>query len=335
MGAATSTAASAAATAFSAASEAFAPDAEVLSKFILCPDPGPGGFTSTYDSAPSVDAGFGSVNAGNGRSMRLGGSGLNGQFAKDLQAAGLPTGDFQRLHQDLLSQACDEPQRLVKAKRCPRGVLAAFARVADTDGGGFVAIDIFEEDARPLHRANVAMLYCIGPDRREAASDGAFLAQLSSLGASLASACRAYAARAAGEALPPLRRVRVALVSGGKYAGKVSADAVALHLLRGLAHRGAADSRGEGPVAQEDDPVFELAFADAAFGRALARLRAEAQPPRGSEEASSSTPPLVAAGGGEAAAAPLAPSAAAAGGEAAAVLSSGEVVAQPMTNGYH
>lgn len=243
-------------------------DTHVLSKFVLCPNPGKGCFTSTYDAEPPVETGFGSVNAGNGRSLRVGGSGLNGQFEKDLNAAGLRVGDFQRLHQELMASACAEPGKLVEARQCPRGIAGAFARVLDADGGGFVAIDTFREDVRPLNPANVAMVYCIGPDRRELGSDAELLAAVCSLGESLARACCEYVARAAEreDELPTLRRVRVALVSGGKYAGKVPADSVALHLLQGLAS--AVCDVGS------DGPEFELAFADGCFQRALEKLSA-------------------------------------------------------------
>lgn len=247
-------------------------DARAVSRFILCPDPGRGSFTQTYDAEPPVEAGFGSVNAGSGRSLRVGGSGINGQFAKDLGAAGLPVEGFQRLHQDLMSSACADPEQLVEASRCPRGVAFACARVSSSDGRGFVAIDVFDEDARPLHLANAAMVYCIGPDRRECRSDEELLSSICTLGESIALACNAYMARAAtadGAAnLPPLQRVRVALVSGGKYAGKVPPESVAFHLLQGLAAGAGAEDEHRGPE-------YELAFADGCFGRALAQLRAE------------------------------------------------------------
>lgn len=249
-------------------------DGRALASLALCPDPGRGGFTATYEREPPSE-GFASVNAGNGRSLHLGGSGLNGQFARDLGDAGLSIDKFQHVHQDLMARACAEPGALVEACDASRaGLVAAFGRVARADGAGFAAVDVFREGARPLHAANVAMVYCVGPDRRECGSDAEFLASIAELGESLALACAGYAARAASAAsgLPPLRRVRVALVSGGKYSGKVSADLVAQHLLRGLV---GGIGAGLGPEAQASDLTFELAYADACFAKALACLQSE------------------------------------------------------------
>lgn len=258
-------------------------DAGVLSSFVLCPDPGKGGFTATYESSPPVEQGFASVNAGSGRDLRLGGSGLNGQFARDLARAGMRTDAFRRTHQALMSAGCRDPGRLVRVDGGSAGLAAVYGRVASTDGSGFVAIDIFPEGSRPLHPANVAMVYCVGPDRRELVSDEAFLASIHRLGESLALACGEYNITSTALDLTLLRRVRVALVSGGKYSGSVPPDMVACWLLRGLAVGASAASTGaaHAPEAAAASvtipaPVYELAFADGCFQRALQGLLLEA-----------------------------------------------------------
>lgn len=195
-------------------------DAAVLAKLRVefCPDPGRGRFTATFDAEPPPDccraaaraaAGasegqlgyFGSVNAGGGRFLRVGGTGLNGQFERDLVAAGHRTADFQRVHQELMRLARNKPGVLVAVPPAvlgaSSGLAAAFARCGPAgDGGGFVAVDVLREGQRPLHEGNAAMVYCVGPDRRECgagpAGDATFLAALHEVGVGLAQACLGY-----------------------------------------------------------------------------------------------------------------------------------------------
>jgi len=258
----------------SSASGSVALDPAALSRlrFVFCPDPGPGAFTAAFDAGPSGGRCFGSVNAGSGRSLRVGGTGLNGQFGRDLAAAGQPVPAFQRLHEGLMRLACTSPGCLVEAPPAllsgHRGVVAACARVADSDGRGFVAVDVLQEEFRPLHPANVAMVYCVGPDRRQCGSDEEFLAILEQLAEGLALACGGYSSLAAAAApkLPPLHRVRVGLVSGGKYAGRVPKALVARSLVLGVA-------RG----AEGQDTEYEFAYDEGVFEQVWHGMFAEAR----------------------------------------------------------
>lgn len=271
---------------------------------VLCHDP-PSGFTPTYDAQPPA-SGFASVNAGNGKSLRVGGSGLNGQFAQDLERSGLNIGAFQRVHRDLMSLACREPGTLVEAPNASSnaaGLQCAFGRVSDSHGEGFVAIDVFHRERRPFHADNVAMVYCVGPDRRDLSSDDAFLSAIRLVGEDITRACMAYGEAAASKGLPAISRVRLALVSGGKYSGKVPPLDVARSLLRGLLRgltaNGSADGLvgriqtqgpdgGDGRAGAKDDEVagppladsarplvFELAYAGGRFREAVSALKAE------------------------------------------------------------
>mmetsp|Transcript_6869 Transcript_6869/g.9810 ORF Transcript_6869/g.9810 Transcript_6869/m.9810 type:complete len:367 (+) Transcript_6869:63-1163(+) len=239
---------------------------------LLCPNPGRGSFTATYDQDPP-SAGFASVNAGNGRSLRVGGSGLNGQFRNDLKECGLPVDAFENLHQELMRAACQQPGVIVEASSgaCRRaGCEVSIARVGHRDGAGFVAVDIFEESRRPASPLNIGMVYCVGPDRREFRDDDSFLACLDDIGYGIVDVCAHYSSTAPST---HLQRVRVALVSGGKYAGKVRTDRVAENLLKGIM-RGILESR---QLQAASDAVrgplqFELAWADGCFEAALRKL---------------------------------------------------------------
>jgi len=252
-------------------------DVESLTKLklVFCPDPGTGCFTTTYETSPSVTC-FGSVNAGSGRSLKVGGSGLNGQFEKDLHQAGQPVAKFQHVHSVLMKLAQAKPGELVEAPadvvQKHGGLVGAFACVADADGNGFVAIDILQEGLRPLHAANAAMVYCVGPDRRQYETDVAFLQTLRELGENFVRACGGYNALAssapASAGLQPLHRVRVALVAGGKYAGRVEKRLVARSILEGMLG-------GTAHPTTEDCPEFELAYVDNIFKQAWDELQHE------------------------------------------------------------
>lgn len=249
---------------------------------VFCPDPGPGKFTATFEAAPPMEN-FASVNAGSGRSLKVGGSGLNGQFEKDLASAGQPVERYQRLHQSLMTAACAAPGRLVglpsEALRSVGGAVAAcFGRVASSDGRGFVAIDVFARESRPLNVENIAMVYCVGPDRRELRGDAEFLEHLAELGEGLAQVCCGYNSRLANVSelshLPALWRVRVGLVSGGKYAGRVPKEKVARALLEGLS-RGVSGFESEADQTGGDEMEFEMAFDKGVFEDAWKVLQEE------------------------------------------------------------
>mmetsp|Transcript_6645 Transcript_6645/g.10258 ORF Transcript_6645/g.10258 Transcript_6645/m.10258 type:complete len:135 (+) Transcript_6645:3-407(+) len=102
--------------------------------------------------------------------------------------------------------------------------------------------------------------------RRQYGSDAEFLEALEQLGQGLAVTCGGYSSTAEAAKLPRLRRVRVGLVGGGKYAGKVPKVLVARSLLRGVA-RGAAE--------QEEDVEYEFAYDEGVFEKAWQELQAE------------------------------------------------------------
>mmetsp|Transcript_56471 Transcript_56471/g.108968 ORF Transcript_56471/g.108968 Transcript_56471/m.108968 type:complete len:379 (-) Transcript_56471:74-1210(-) len=244
----------------------------------FCPDPGRGCFTTTFDAQPAIDSGIASVNAGS-HSLRVGGTGLNGQFERDLQTAGHRTNEFQRLHQCLMRLAQQSPGVPVAAPAAALerhgGLLAAVARCSKQDGAGFVAVDVFAEAYRPLHQANTSMVYCVGPDRRNCRNDDEFLEALEDLGEGVLLTCVGYNELASARddsgrpSLPQLERVRMGLVSGGKYAGRVSKAVVARALLLGLSRGAAAISMPSGmqdiTLSRSSVPVFEFAFDEGIF----------------------------------------------------------------------
>jgi len=218
-----------------------------------------------FDAQPSMDN-FVSASIGAGGSFEDGGVGLDGQFDSALADAGHSPRDFQKVHQHLFDEACKRPGMLVaavpEALKQADGLEASFAMTATTDGRSFVALDIFKREYRPLHVENIAMVYCVRPDRALFECDEEFLEALSLLGEVCAHACNCYNYRVANDlsnlALPPVWRVRMELVSGGKLAGDVSDTAVALALLRGLATGTALDIDTAFGAQGGDEMEFEM-----------------------------------------------------------------------------
>lgn len=233
-----------------------------------------------FDAQPSMEN-FASANIGVGGSLEDGGVGLDGQFDSALADAGHSPGDFQKVHQHLFSQACTKPGMLVAAEpealKQTNGLEAAFAMVATADGRSFVALDIFKKEHRPLHVENIAMVYCVRPDRRSFEYDEDFLEALSLLGEVCAHVCNCYNYRVANEksnlALPPVWRVRMGLVSGGKLVGDVSDHAVALALLRGLGTGTALDIDTGFGTQGGDEMEFEMVHNAHLFQGAWDELR--------------------------------------------------------------
>lgn len=260
-------------------------------KVSFCPDPKSdpesGGFTPIYDKSAKDKKMCGSVNAGSGRNLKVGGGTINGQFEKELwEIAWHETDRYSGFHEAFLKKVGGdkEPQGLVQAtadvlQKRPQGVQQAFMYLGETaseaqevlnDSGrsAIVILDIFETDYRPYHAQNVAMVYTVGPDRKEVDSDNTFLRKVRMVGRNVSSACRAYNLKHA-ENGPLLERVRCCLVSGGKYAGSVSKENVARHLVFGILD-GCPPSLASGePDAAElrATPEIEFAFDGNVFSR--------------------------------------------------------------------
>ncbi|CAK9051146.1 Dual specificity protein phosphatase 19 [Durusdinium trenchii] len=100
---------------------------------------------------------------------------------------------------------------------------------------------MFEKNSRPYHAQNVAMVYTVGPSRSDEADDDTFLSKVRQVGRNVVMACHDYNAQ-----LPPgassIDKMRLCLVSGGKFAGRVPKEEVARQLVLGVLDAQLADS---------------------------------------------------------------------------------------------
>eukprot|EP00747_Dinoflagellata_sp_TGD_P168910 gnl/TRDRNA2_/TRDRNA2_196469_c0_seq1.p1 gnl/TRDRNA2_/TRDRNA2_196469_c0~~gnl/TRDRNA2_/TRDRNA2_196469_c0_seq1.p1 ORF type:complete len:257 (+),score=54.27 gnl/TRDRNA2_/TRDRNA2_196469_c0_seq1:82-852(+) len=237
----------------SAAPDAASSGGKAAVKVAFCPDPKTLGtkFTATYEKSPPQN--FASLNAGDMK-LFVGGSTMNGQFAKDLYNLGWQYPDkYQELHTRLLRSG--KPGQLVKASSQvlagDPNVCSAYVRViAPEQRVGVAFVDIFKEEVRPHEsKKNVAMIYTVGPQRRDCSSDGDFLSAVRAMAENVSAACCEYNAMK-GKEEPSLEVVRISLVSGGAFAGKVPKAEVARAICQGIVD-------GNDPTIA---PTFEFAF---------------------------------------------------------------------------
>jgi len=237
-------------------------------KVEFCPDPKSlgGRFTTTYDDAPGVN--FASLNAGDER-LNLGGATINLQFAKDLdKLAGQNSRTYVDLHSRVLQQDDAQVKKLYAASteslQGDKNVELCFMRLLDKDQReGIAIIDVFNEAHRPHGCAeNMAMVYTVGPQRNECSSDEDFLTRVQAAAANVSAALVEYNQQAG---LKKIGKLRVCLVSGGAFAGRVAKESVAFALCTGLAEF--CDS--------EHSPTFEFAYDGDAFRTAWEALQAQ------------------------------------------------------------
>merc|ERR1712228_112399 len=81
------------------------------------------------------------------------------------------------------------------------------------------------------HVKNVAMVYTVGPQRRDCSSDIDFLERVRAMAGNVATACAEYNALGTP---PQLEVLRVCLVSGGAFAGGVPKQHVARAICKGI-----------------------------------------------------------------------------------------------------
>ncbi|CAK9036845.1 unnamed protein product [Durusdinium trenchii] len=229
-------------------------------KVSFCPDPKTLGvkFTAIYEKTPEDSKAFASVNAGNGKKLKVGGGTINLQFAQELQAAaGHDPYAYSPAHEGLLRAATKSGLRagLIPAGpgvELPAWLEGAFLYLgptnteaeevaADPGRAGLVILDMFEKNSRPYHAQNVAMVYTVGPSRSDEADDDTFLSKVRQVGRNVVMACHDYNAQ-----LPPgassIDKMRLCLVSGGKFAGRVPKEEVARQLVLGVLDAQLADS---------------------------------------------------------------------------------------------
>mmetsp|Transcript_129706 Transcript_129706/g.225329 ORF Transcript_129706/g.225329 Transcript_129706/m.225329 type:complete len:424 (-) Transcript_129706:149-1420(-) len=230
-------------------------------KVSFCPDPQSVGerFTGTYERSQPCH--FGSLNAGD-NAFNVGGATINMQFRKDLSQAGQDADKYKALHERLFRTAV--PAQLTAASpevlKGDPNVSAAYVRVLHVSQNvGTVFIDIFKEDRRPFDAKNVAMVYTVGCQRRDCGSDEEFLNTVRAIACNVSSACSEYNALAAS---PSLEKVRICLISGGAFAGKVPKGHVAEAIILGLLE-GSSDAHS---------PEFEFSYDGDEFQAAFKRL---------------------------------------------------------------
>jgi len=274
-------------------------------KMSFCPDPksvkGGPAFTSIYERKASDGVFCASVNAGAGRNLKVGGGTINGQFGKELWDAGWhQTDHYGAFHMALFKHATgtgshpgliEAPAALARTR--PEGVSSSYIYLGQTDSeaesvgkdpgrGGLVILDAFDKSHRPYHPANVGMVYAVGPDRADEANDSVFLQKVRLVGRNILSACCAYNASRSelGDSdvadSPQFQRVRLCLVSGGKFAGRVPKEKVAEQLVVGL-----LDALPESLTSEalEAAPVIEFAYDGDVFKRIWDQLCGEATRP--------------------------------------------------------
>lgn len=224
------------------------------------PNPGAGRFTTLYDAGQQCN--FASLNAGDG-ALFVGGAAMNYQFARDLASAGQATDKYKDLHARLFGAARNGVLFHAPADMLDPNVAAALVlKPANGSKVGVVFIDIFHPEKRPHGCGqNMAMIYTVGPQRRNFDNSASFLEELRKLAQNVADACGQYNASAATH---KIEKVRVGLVSGGAFAGEVPKKHVAIALCQGL-NAGASEQR-------ELNPIFEFSYDEDVFKQAWKAL---------------------------------------------------------------
>lgn len=74
----------------------------------------------------------------------------------------------------------------------------------------------------------------MGPQRNDEPDDTEFLSKVRLVGRNVVAACQAYNAKGSTLSTPLIERLRLCLVSGGKFAGRVPKDQVARQLVYGV-----------------------------------------------------------------------------------------------------
>jgi len=261
-------------------------------------EPEPESFSALFLDAPARNTA--SCNAGDYR-LYVGGGAINKAFG-DLfkKEQGLQFGriseDYQQLHMELLHASRKAGRKLVSARDLPKAaeilpklsLLASFGRAADEvepegmEGTspelrgaiGSVFIDVFQQEQRPMHPKNVAMLYVVGPKGEGATGplgpgtgplydEDRFLESLEVLATKSIEAVAEYndiRETSCGPVPgPPIEEVRWCLVSGGVYRHEsVSKVDVARITIQGM--RAARGADGLVVTFAYDEDVFKKAW---------------------------------------------------------------------------
>ncbi|CAJ1349958.1 unnamed protein product [Effrenium voratum] len=273
-----------------------------MSKVSFCDNPkkSGGAFTPIYEKTPEDDKDFASVNAGNPKKLKVGGGTINGQFAQELRLSGHEPDAYSPMHEGLLRAATQSGVRpgllpapsdlrllpCVEAAYLYLGTNSAEAQqvASDAGRGGLVILDIFESKSRPYHSQNVAMVhlgrqsclhfnsfqlvslrlrYTVGPQRAFEPDDHTFLWKVRLVGRNAVAACHDYNA-ACPPAAPRIDKMRLCLVSGGKFAERVPKEHVARQLILGVLDTQLEESRSADALPEVqfayDGDVFRQAW---------------------------------------------------------------------------
>lgn len=186
-------------------------------------------YTPVFEAHPKANTA--SVNAGD-YNLYVGGGAINKAFACVLRLN--QPNEYQRLHSLLLEDALRKPGNLIAGGKPAQevannlGCVASFVRIPAGLGRGPVGavfIDVFADEARPLNKRNVAMIYVVGPKGRGAPGGHGptisdceeFLKAVTDLGANAIAAVQEYNQQSQERQLPCIDIVQWCLVSGGVY----------------------------------------------------------------------------------------------------------------------
>jgi len=245
--------------------------------FIKFDKPGEGSFSSLFEKNPKHRTV--TVNAGNKEKLWVGGSGINGAFAKLLETRKQDVSRYSLVHRQAFNRASERKmgQKVifynVNSYNYVKTV-AAFAPNLDRTTG-FICLDSFRSRYRIHDHKNVGMLYVVGPKGKDYQSKKGFLKELERIGANLLDVVQTHnlefnISTKSVDKLDPekwelsennltVEEVRICLVSGGIYRHEEATKVeVAKALLRGLL----SNHNGKTPrmTFMYDENAFERAY---------------------------------------------------------------------------
>lgn len=209
----------------------------------------PGSYPPLFYQHDSGGGAMASVNAGNSEQLYVGGSGINGGFAKALARLNLAA--FASRHQALLARArAGGAEVEAYADTDPMAFSLVYpASIAGKKGGGEDGV-CFVDVLAPEHRphgiaANAAMLYVAPPYGGNYPDARTFLAAIRQTASNIATTMGRYNKAAAAHGVPAIPVLRLCLFSSGIYnTQNLPSDDIAEQIHGGLCDVLASDGCG-------------------------------------------------------------------------------------------